>query len=184
MIRKHEKNKLYFVELDAEIGFSRYEPLLKLLSEEKQTRILKFQYDMDKKLRLISDLFVRCLACEYLKVKNYELKFDINDYGNPIMVGVQDFYDNVSYTRNAFVVGIAQTSIGVDVEKICRFEKRVSERFFCKEEEYIEENDNENAEQRFYEVWTPKEAYIKWMGRGLSIPLNSFSFLKRRFIII
>lgn len=31
---------------------------------------------------------------------------------------------------------------------------------------------------RFYEVWTKKESRIKWEGKGLYIPLSSFSVLK------
>jgi 4'-phosphopantetheinyl transferase len=47
-------------------------------------------------------------------------------------------------------------------------------RFFTSEEQsYISASPDANI--AFYEIWTKKEAYIKYIGKGLAVPLNSFS---------
>jgi 4'-phosphopantetheinyl transferase len=38
------------------------------------------------------------------------------------------------------------------------------------------EPDENRRRQRFLDYWTLKEAYVKVRGKGLSIPLNQFSF--------
>lgn len=177
MTQEHNKDRVYFVELDVDIGFSTYEPLLQFLSAEKRDKILKFHFDIDKKLSVASDLFIRYLACQYLNVNNSELRFGRNEYGKPFLVDVDDFHYNISHTRNAITVGVSQTPIGVDVERIRGFQNAIVKRFFSKKEKQYVESDNENSSKRFYEIWTKKEAYVKWIGEGLSIPLRSFDVL-------
>ena len=173
-------NAIYFVELDEKIKFLKYEPLLGLLSAEKRDRILKFHFDIDKKLGVVSDLLVRYLACVYLDVDNSELRFATNEYGKPFLEGKKDFHYNVSHTRNAVVVAVSNNSIGVDVEKIREYDSGIVKRFFCHKEQNYIKTSAETAKRNFFEIWTKKESYIKWKGKGLLIPLNSFDVLDDR----
>jgi 4'-phosphopantetheinyl transferase len=72
-----------------------------------------------------------------------------------------------------------QTEVGVDVECITRDTMcaDVAERYFSPREveELCSLLRNERT-QRFYDLWTLKEAYIKARGMGLSLPLDGFSF--------
>ncbi len=167
-----ERDKLYLIRLDDSIPFSSYRPLLPELSGERRARIGAFRLEQDKKASTVSGLWVRYLARQYLEVENSELKFETNAYGKPRLAGVREFQYNISHTRGAAAVGISRTPIGVDVEKMGRYEEEVAGRFFCENEvRYIEQGD---AGRRFYEVWTKKEAYVKWIGKGLAIPFPSF----------
>ena len=49
----------------------------------------------------------------------------------------------------------------------------IAKRFFSENEyKYILESESQG--NAFYEIWTKKEAYVKFLGTGLSTPLSSF----------
>jgi len=167
------KELLFYIELGEDENFSEYLKFLNFLTPEKQMRIHKFKFAIDKKLSLFSDLFVRYFACKVLNLSNSDLFFGKNAYGKPYLVDYPDFNYSISHTKNAIAIGFSEISIGVDIERIKPSDMKIAERFFCKNEfEYIVSK--EDQERLFCEVWTKKEAYIKWIGKGLSLSLTAF----------
>jgi len=85
---------------------------------------------------------------------------------------------NLSHSDGMGLVGWTwNRDIGVDVEvwRAMRDEAALVRRFFSSSE--IAAWEALPAEQRqaaFFNLWTRKEAYIKALGRGLSLPLHSF----------
>ena len=166
------KSKLYFIEFSNE-NFSEYEKYAEFLTSDKKARIQNFRFNADKKLSLFSDLFVRYITCKELGLGNSDLSFTKNSFGKPYLADFPNFQYNISHTKNAILIGVSEKPIGVDIEKIKNSDLKIAERFFCKKElEHIISSDG--YDQAFYEIWTKKEAYIKWIGKGLSLPLNSF----------
>jgi 4'-phosphopantetheinyl transferase len=67
--------------------------------------------------------------------------------------------------------------LGIDIEQIKNNNDSIAERFFTTSEyEDLKRLKEENRLYYFYDLWTLKESYIKCIGKGLHIPLNSFSF--------
>jgi len=70
-------------------------------------------------------------------------------------------------------------ALGVDVESIMRKVEllALSKRYFA-QQEHAELQELEGLEQRerFFALWTLKEAWLKARGLGLHIPLDDFSF--------
>ena len=166
--------RLYFIELENFANFLYFRHYLKLLPYHKQVRINSCKFDIDKKLSLISDLFVRLLACKMLKLNNANLSFDNNAYGKPFLVGFPEFQYNISHTRSAIAIGIAEKPIGIDIEKSEIMDVKIAERFFSENENQYILSPSKDRDKLFSEVWTKKEAYLKWTGKGLSLPLSSF----------
>ena len=92
-------------------------------------------------------------------------------------------YFNISHTRGIGVVVFSRQEIGIDIEKIECFNRRIVERFYCSEEKkYIfDEKDEEKRKQHFYEIWTKKEAYLKWSGTGIRGESMRINVLKLRY---
>ena len=84
---------------------------------------------------------------------------------------------SVSHTEDLWVCLISdgENPVGVDIQKIKETrQERIAERYFTDEEkEYL----NEKRECAFFEIWTRKEAYAKYTGRGLTKELAEISTL-------
>ena len=108
-------------------------------------------------------------------------KFDIKDEimvaknGKPHFTRTKMSFNN-SHSGNYVVIVVSEYNIGIDIQRMEKHNHLIAEKNFCANEcAYINENDNyEIQRQRFHEIWTIKEAYLKNIGIGLRKPLNSF----------
>ena len=165
-------NIIYFVEIteskDADIS-----ALTCFVCKEKQKRLDKYHFEIDRRLSLYADLLVRMQIMHYLGLNNDEIQFGITEYGKPFLQNYYQFHFNISHTRNALVVALSDTEVGVDIEKTNSVDYNIVERFFTPpEQSYVYMHDNQRF--AFYDIWTRKEAYIKCIGTGLNTPLCSF----------
>ncbi len=164
--------KIFFLEISCESG-SEVSELMELVSPEKKDKLLKLKFDIDRKLSLYSELLVRYHACRELNILNKDIVFAKNKNGKPFLLNYPKFHFNISHTRNAIVVAFLNSEIGIDIESIKPLDLKIAKRFFTSSEyNYVISHDNPNY--AFYEIWTKKEAYIKYIGSGLSTPLRSF----------
>jgi 4'-phosphopantetheinyl transferase len=168
-------NKLYFLEIDDRISQKKWECFLSFVSVNKQEKIKKLKYSIDKKLSLCAELIVRHDIYKELGITNDAIEFKTGVNGKPYLYGKYKYEFNISHTRNAIAVAVSDKAIGVDIELIRVPDMRIANRFFSKDEmAYITEAER-GSNRAFYEIWTKKEAYIKNRGGGLAIPLSSFN---------
>ena len=70
--------------------------------------------------------------------------------------------------------------IGVDVEYTHRRNDvlRIADRYFsARELEQLAALPEDKRRERFFDLWTLKESYVKAVGRGIGLGLGRFSFL-------
>jgi 4'-phosphopantetheinyl transferase len=146
--------------------------LLPLISLEKQDRVSRMLFEIDRKLEVYSEALLRTLICELLPIANQDIVLGKNEHGKPYLVNNPDFHFNISHTRNALAVAIGDLPVGIDIEKCQESDQSAAKRVFnSKEYAYIYSQET-NVNLRFCEAWTRKEAYLKWTGEGFSLDSN------------
>ncbi len=147
--------------------------LIPMVSQERKEKIENYKYDMDRRLSLYSELIVRWWICNKLNINNNDIVINTNKYGKPYYRDFPNIFYNISHTYGALIAAFSSSEIGVDIEEVKSIDIKIAQRVFTvSEQEYIASSSNINA--AFYEIWTKKEAYVKFLGKGLSLPLDKF----------
>jgi len=146
-----------------------YENVLSLSERQAAAR---FRFEADRERSVVSRGGLRWILSTYCGLPPNELNFQTAKHGKPTLLGVPSALDfNVSHSGDYVLIGVT-TGIpcGVDIERSnSRVRERdIARRFFCpREVEWLNRTD-----RGFLRLWTMKEAIIKAVGRGLSIPLS------------
>lgn len=127
-----------------------------------------------------SEKITRSVLGKYLGVDGNKLSIKRNKFGKPYLTNFSYVHFNVSHTKNVFVCAISKNPIGVDVERIRKIDNRVIRYYFSEPEIYYIFSKSENANLRFTEIWTKKEAYLKSLGTGISDPFIKFNVLEKK----
>ncbi|SDZ42354.1 4'-phosphopantetheinyl transferase [Evansella caseinilytica] len=169
--------EIYVVNIKNNIDDFMCKKLLAYLDQEKRDKIKKYRKPEDAHRALIGALLTRYMLQKSSGCRNEEMSFRYNPYGKPILeYPASSLHFNISHS-GSWVVGVVhQAEAGIDVEKIRRIDFKLAERFFSNQEyrDLLERAPSERLSY-FYDLWTLKESYIKAVGKGLSLPLHSFS---------
>jgi len=155
-----------------------------LLNEEERQQETRFYFDRDRRRYLITRALVRTTLSRYANLSPQQWTFTSNEYGRPeisnIEPQIRKLSFNISHTNHLIALGIAlDDMLGLDVENVKHHEVSldVADRFFSLDEiSDLYKEPPERRRQRFFELWTLKESYIKARGMGLAIPLDHFAF--------
>lgn len=155
------------------------EEMLKYVSLKRRDKIAKLKSLSQKKLTLYSALLVRMQLGKLSGVPNSMLNFETTSKGKPICKNFDNLFFSFSHTNGFILLAISDTEIGADVELIREISLNVAKRVCVKEElTYINSSINKwKVYHNFFNIWTKKEAYIKYLGTGLSFDLRKINVL-------
>lgn len=125
--------------------------------------------------------FLREVLGAYLDIAPYEVEFIRSELGKPALRNIPSqgpVYFNISYSMEAVLVGISMVAeLGVDIEYMrdeLSFDDIAKNFYSPGEKERLMHFSAMERKKKFYECWTIKEAFIKALGVGLRMPLDSF----------
>lgn len=166
---------IYMINLNEFAEWNKYEYLKQFISKECRKRADKFYFVEDAKRTVGAELLVRYFLMLNYNMSNRDIELKCNQYGKPYIKNSNDLYFNISHSYDWIICAWSNHEIGVDLESIRHIDLDIARVQFCNDEyAYIMEFP-ELSYRRFMQIWTLKESYIKYTGKGLNIPLNSFS---------
>lgn len=193
--------RIFYMKLDGDCSFEQSLALYNRLPQERRDSIDKAKREEIKKKRLYTGAFLQYVLSTETGVPVEQLHYQYNQWGKPeldverilmsdenirwktdmklqdeLEEGRSTVHFNLSHSGDYVVVAVSDSPVGIDVEHKTKCYETLAQRFFCEEEcaDIMSLDTEEERKQRFLEYWTGKEAYIKCVGEGMRIPLNSF----------
>jgi len=145
----------------------------------------RYVFEKDRQRHLVTRALVRSVLSRYSGDRRppQDWAFEANEYGCPHVANPLDdmppIVFNLSHTDTRVVMAVrVSLAVGVDVEAWDRrINLGIADHFFSRDEVAALRALPEAAQrERFMELWTFKESYIKARKMGLSIPLDGFGF--------
>jgi 4'-phosphopantetheinyl transferase len=159
----------------------RLECLRGTLAPDECERAARFHFERDRRHFVAARGLLRVLLGRYLKLPPDGLRFAYTSYGKPHLAegsGGEWLRFNLSHSGGVALYAFSRgRELGVDIEQVRDDieHSQIAERFFSKHEVAALRDLPANSQREaFFICWTRKEAYIKGIGEGLSLPLDSF----------
>lgn len=154
------------------------------ISAERREKAVKYYLIEDKKRCICAELLLQYYLQNNVGIGN-DIEYFYNEFGKPFLKKNPTLNFNISHSKDLVLCGFSDYTIGVDIEKVQKCKHDIVKRYFSKEEmEYIYAGGKNDYSNRFIEIWTLKESYIKFIGKGLHTDLSSFSVNMRKKKII
>jgi 4'-phosphopantetheinyl transferase len=155
-----------------------------LLSPDERARQARMLAGTVRDRFTIARATLRLLSARYLGIQPAEIEFSYGLRGKPAFAATdEDLHFNLAHSEDVAVYAFTRDhEVGVDVEHVREIPdmRQIARRFFAPDEcAALESLGLGDRALGFYLAWTRKEAYIKAVGDGLHIPLDSFSVTLR-----
>lgn len=148
-----------------------------LLDPAERARAARFAFPGLRRRYRVGRAVLRCALGAWTGQCPASLVFESGPQGKPALPGGPAF--NVSHAAGRLLLAIApQGRLGIDIELLRRVEdlEGIARHNFADDErEALLARPIAGRDRAFLELWTRKEALIKALGGGLSIPLQAFS---------
>lgn len=155
------------------------ERFTQMLSADEMARATRFHFPQHREHYIAGRGLLREILSRYQNCLPEAIRFSYNSFGKPALLasaGQDALQFNISHSHGvalfAFVRGV---DIGIDVQHtdaVTDLLQAGAVVFSTDEMEVLRALPPERRRARFFQFWTRKEAYIKAVGGGFSLPLN------------
>ena len=115
--------------------------------------------------RALAKRLLKNALAERLPHRPAQFQLEYGKYGKPYLKDAA-LQVSVSYTYGICLIALSDGEIGADIERLRAAQPYAASRCFTDAENRYLHHDMELFDKRFYELWTQKEAYLKYTGEG------------------
>jgi len=148
------------------------------LSPDECERASRYLFERHSRRYVVARGSLRALLASYLDERPTDLAFVVSPYGKPRLCGREGFHFNMTHSHELALCAVGRQELGIDVEWVRPLPSMMhiaSQSFHPREVVRLRQLGGDGVERAFFRCWSRKEAYIKALGQGLSIPLDSFA---------
>ena len=174
-----------------ELTQAQYDEWYSLMTPKKKLRVDALHFEKDKKCSVVSDMLAKKAIADFCMVEPCDVVLIQRDSGKPYAENL-DVGFNVSHSGDMVVCAVSSKPIGIDIEKIRPVNMKIARRvcssdelefifgYSPSEQDFVLTTDSEKL-KRFFELWTAKEAFVKFKGTGIKDIKLSFdkAYIKR-----
>jgi 4'-phosphopantetheinyl transferase len=166
---------VWFASLDAPPVAA--ERLVTSLTPQENEVAERYRFARERVRSVASRGLLRYLLSAYLSIDPGTVVIDVGPQGKPCL-RASNVRFSVSHSEGAVIYALMRGQhIGVDMERLRPMPdaEQIASRFFAPaERDAIRSTPRGQLNRAFFRYWTRKEAYVKALGGGLSIPLDQF----------
>ena len=153
------------------------------LADDERARADRFRFDRHRRRFTIGRAALRELLAGYLRCAPEAVRFTYGEKGKPSLAPPAERVGgplrfNLSNSHELALAAVAVgVEVGVDVERLRPMPDglRIAERYFsAAERAALAALPEDERDAAFFNGWTRKEAYLKAIGDGLTVPLDRF----------
>ena len=175
------RGKLHLWHFPLAASADRMHQLRATLSDAERERADRFKFDRHRRRFVVRRSVLRALLQRYLDIPAKRISYQTGEYGKPVVspdASASGVHFSTSHSEDMGVILVSDLpQSGVDVEYLHRVRDAaaLADSLFCEQEHrMIQAEPEANRQQVFLNIWTGKEAYLKALGLGLSVPVDSF----------
>ena len=156
-----------------------YQLTFNAMSPERKEKIIRLKNENQKKLSLLGEYLAKKMISDEKGIPFNRVILETDSKGKPYTPAYSDIHFNISHSHDIAVAVIHTKPIGIDIEKVHKVSLKLSEKV-CTEDELVyifgklptafdfETGYPDISYTRFFEIWTLKEAYFKYIGTGIT----------------
>ncbi len=166
--------KIILKKINTEYIDENYDGLVAGVYEQRRRAIKRLKYKKAAYTSIEAGYLLMEAFKDVYGVNDYDICIEKGDFGKPYIKDYPEFKYNISHSGEYVAIAYGCDDVGIDIEYIREKDLKIAKRCFHKDEyAYITKNEA-GQDERFFEVWTMKEAYLKYTGQGINVSLDSF----------
>lgn len=140
--------------------------------ERRQAHIASLKTPFAQKQSLCGDALARQMLSDACHISSSELLFSRDENGKPFALNCNLFF-NLSHSGEHVLCAIHDSPIGADIEEFRPVKTNLIHKICSVQEiEWIDQDP-----KKFIQVWTAKEAFLKYLGIGLRTSLQKVNVI-------
>ena len=153
--------------------------VVELLADEERAQGRRFATAKLQRRFVAARAGLRSILGAHLTLDPRRLAFVLNEFGKPALGGAPATHFNLSHSGGRAILAVCDhVELGCDLEQVRPIDHLgLARRYFHAAEVAAIEDAPDAPSQAlaFFRIWTLKEAFVKALGIGLSIPLDGFA---------